>query len=284
MTVRSTSRGLVAASHPGPTAVVTTLSAVLLAGAGATAGRGLLATGAVLAGQLSIGWSNDWIDARRDASIGRYDKPVVSGDVSVRLLRSAAWAAAAVCAVLSLATGVLPGLVHLVAVASAWAYNVRLKDSVWSWLPYAVSFGLLPAFLTLTLPSRPLPAAWAVGCAALLGVGAHVANVLPDLEADAETGVRGLPHRLGRRASGVVAPVVLVAGVATGVLGTLHAPGGLPELGVLAVGVVAALLAVDAGLVAFARPRSRTPFALSMAVAALCVLLLVASGPALIGR
>ena len=284
MTPRSTLRGLVAACHPGPTAVVTALSAVLLAGAGAVFARGLLATAAVLAGQLSIGWSNDWIDARRDASVGRYDKPVVVGDVSVLLLRTSAWVAAAVCTVLSLATGLRPGVVHLVAVAFAWSYNVRLKDSVWSWLPYAVSFGLLPAFLTLTLPGAPLPAAWAVACAALLGVGAHVANVLPDLEADAETGVRGLPHRLGRRRSGVLAPAVLIAGVAVGVLGTLHAPGGLPALGVLAVGALAAVLAVDAGVVAMTRPRSRSPFALSMAVAGLCVVLLVASGPALIGR
>jgi len=204
--------------------------------------------------------------------------------VSVDLLRVSAWVAAAACTLLSLATGLRPGLVHLVAVGFAWAYNVRLKDSVWSWLPYAVSFGLLPAFLTLTLQGAPLPAVWAVACAALLGFGAHVANVLPDLEADAETGVRGLPHRLGRRASGVLAPAVLIAGVAVGVGGTLHAPGGLPALGVLAVGVLAAVLAIDAGAVAMTRPRSRTPFALSMTVAGLCVLLLVASGPALIGR
>src|SRR3712207_7375206 len=32
-----------------------------------------------------------------------------------------------------------------------------------------------------------------------LGVGAHLLNVLPDLEDDAATGVRGLPHVLGPR-------------------------------------------------------------------------------------
>jgi 4-hydroxybenzoate polyprenyltransferase len=158
---------------------------------------------------------------------------------------------------------------------------VRLKDSVWSWLPYAVSFGLLPVFLVLTVPGAA-PAWWVVGCAALLGTGAHVANVLPDLEDDAATGVRGLPHRLGRRVSGVLAPVLLVGGVAAAVLGTLHAHGGLPALGVLGVAVVAAVLAVDAGVVALARPQSRTPFSLSMAVAVLCVLLVVGSAGAMV--
>ncbi len=282
----SVARGLVSACHPGPTVVVTLMSAALLLGAGSGWAGALLATAAVLTGQLSIGWSNDWLDARRDRSAARWAKPVVSGAVTERLLRSASFAAATACLLLSLATGLRPGAVHVVAVAFAWAYNLRLKDSLWSWLPYAVSFGLLPLFLVMTLPGAPVAAPWAVGCAALLGAGAHVANVLPDLEDDAATGVRGLPHVLGRRVAGIVAPVVLVAGVAVGVLGTLHAPGGLPALGVLGVlgvAAVAAVLAVDAGVVALTRPRSRAPFGLSMAVAALCVVLLVGSGRAILG-
>ncbi|WP_372594344.1 UbiA family prenyltransferase [Actinotalea sp.] len=282
MSTGATVRGLVSACHPGPTAVVTALSAALLLGTGATARTALLATAAVLTGQLSIGWSNDWLDAGRDATAVRRDKPSVRGVVSVALLRAVAVVAAVLCVALSLATGVRPGLVHLVAVAVAWAYNLRLKDSVWSWAPYAVSFGLLPVFLVMTLPGQPLAAAWAVGCAAFLGTGAHVANVLPDLEDDAATGVRGLPHRIGRRRSGQLAPALLVVGVAFGVLGTLHAPGGLPALGVIGVGAVAAVLAVDAGVLAVTRPRSRAPFGLSMTVAGLCVLLLVFSGSSLV--
>ena len=34
---------------------------------------------AVLAGQLSTGWSNDWFDAGRDTAVGRTDKPIVAG-------------------------------------------------------------------------------------------------------------------------------------------------------------------------------------------------------------
>ena len=69
--------GLVAASHPVPTAVVTALAVVLVAGAGATAGTVALASAAVLAGQLSVGLSNDWLDARRDTAAGRtgVDRP-----------------------------------------------------------------------------------------------------------------------------------------------------------------------------------------------------------------
>lgn len=274
----ATLRGLVLASHPGPTAVVTALSAALVVGVGGRPATVALVTAAVLTGQLSIGWSNDWVDARRDTAVRRADKPVVAGLVSAGQLRAAALAALTSCVALSLAVGLLPGAVHIVAVASAWAYNVRLKASAWSWFPFALSFGLLPAFLVLSLPGRPLPAAWAVAAGALLGTGAHVANVLPDLEDDHRTGVRGLPHRWGRTTSSVVAPAVLVAAVLVVVLGPDAPPGAFAVAGA----GVAVVLAVTAGVVALSRHRSRLPFRLSMAVAALCVVLLVGAGPEMV--
>lgn len=261
---------LVRATHAGPTAVVTALSAGLLASLGAPLWRGVVATSAVLSGQLSVGWSNDWIDAGRDLAVGRRDKPVVAGDVSAATLRTCAVLAAASCVVLSLATGPVPGVVHLVAVASAWTYNAGLKRTVWSWAPYAVSFALLPVFLARAAGVADVP--WRLAAAGgLLGVGAHLANALPDLEDDAATGVVGLPHRLGRRAASVLAPVALVgaAVVAAGVGGT----------GRVAGAGVAAVLAAAAGGVGVLRPRSRLPFTLSMAVAAVCVVLLATAGP-----
>ena len=41
----------------------------------------------------------------------------------------------------SLASGLLAGLAHLVGVAAAWAYNLGLKSTRISWVPYAVAFG-----------------------------------------------------------------------------------------------------------------------------------------------
>lgn len=263
--------GLVAASHPVPTAVVTLLALVLTAGVGASGPTLALVGVAVLTGQLSVGLSNDWLDAPRDRSAGRADKPVATGAVPVGAVRTAALAAAAVCAVASWATGPAAGTAHVVAVASAWGYNLGLKRTAASWVPYAVSFGLLPAFGLLAAGSA-VPAALVL-TGALLGTGAHVANVLPDLEDDDATGVRGLPHRLGRRASSVLAPILLAAGVGVVVAGL---PG--RSAPVLAAAALAGMLAATAGLVAVRRPASRAPFLLSMVVAALAVLLLVTSG------
>lgn len=271
-------RGLVVASHFPPTVMVTAFALALSAGIGAGARTTTLVALAVLTGQLSVGWSNDWLDARRDVAVGRADKPVVTGLVTAATLRAAALVALGACVVLSLATGLLPGVVHVVAVGVAWSYNALLKATWWSWAPYAVSFGLLAVFVVLAAPGEGRPAPWAVAAAALLGVGAHVANTLPDLEDDAATGVRGLPHRLGRRASSVLAPVLLAAASALVVLAPPTPPGPVTW----ALGAVAVALALAAGVVGVVRPRSRAPFALSMAVAGVCVVLLVLAAPAVV--
>jgi len=97
----------------------------------------------------------------------------------------------------SLPLGILFVLVHAVAFAGGWIYNAWLKHTAFSAVPYLLSFGLLPALATLALPVPALPAWWAVLAGALLGLAAHIANVLPDLADDDATGVRGMPHRLG---------------------------------------------------------------------------------------
>lgn len=271
-------RGFVLATHPGPTAVVTALATGLAIGVGAPSVTVLLVAAAVLTGQLSVGWSNDWVDAARDLAVHRAAKPVVRGLVSATALRAAAVAAVAACTVLSLMTGVVPGLAHLAAVASAWAYNLRLKGTVLSWLPYAVSFSLLLVFVVRARPDAPEPPWWGLLAAALLGIGAHVANVLPDLEDDRATGVRGLPHRLGHSRATAMALTTLVAASSVVVLGPARPPSAVTLTG----GAVAVALSAVAAGVALTRPRSVWPFRLSMAVAATCVALLVAAGPDLL--
>ncbi|WP_246131046.1 UbiA family prenyltransferase [Cellulomonas aerilata] len=278
MAVGRTARALAMACHPGPAVAVTLFAAALAAGVGGSPWTTAGVAAAVLAGQLSVGWSNDWIDAGRDVAVGRTDKPVATGAVPAATVGGAAAVAALACAGLSFALGWRAGLTHVAAVAVAWAYNARLKGSVWSWLPYAVSFSLLACVVTLALPGRSVPPGWAVAAAGLLGVGAHLANVLPDLEDDAATGVRGLPHRLGRTRTSLLAPVVLLVATASVVAG----PPGPPAAGAWAGGALAAVLALAAVVVALRRTRSRVPFTAAIAVAAVDVVLLVAASGSLV--
>ena len=265
---------LVRACHPEPTAAVTLIATALAVSAGLGA-RSLLVTAAFLTGQLSVGWSNDWIDAARDARTGRTDKPVARGDLPVEVVRAAALTALALCVPLSLALGVRAGLLHLGAVVAAWSYNARLKSSLLSWAPYALAFGAVPSIVTLALPEPAAAPVWATAAGALLGVGAHLTNVLPDLEEDLATGVRGLPHVLGPRRSAALAAVLLLAAAAVLALG----PGQPGPVVAVTVGVAAAVTAV--GLVRARRAGSRDAFRAAILVAALCVGLLVARGAAL---
>jgi 4-hydroxybenzoate polyprenyltransferase len=256
---------LLGACHPGPALAVTVLAGLLAGAVGLGPGGVTLVVAAVLAGQLSIGWSNDLIDLARDRAVGRGDKPLVDGRVSERSVRVACGVALVATVPLSLACGWLAGLVHLVCVAAGWSYNLGVKATPWSWLPYAVAFGGLPAFISLTENPDQLPPLWMSLAGALLGVGAHFVNVLPDLADDAATGVRGLPHRLGARWSPVVAAAVLVAAAVVIVVGA-------PVTGVVAV----VALVVTAGLAAIALlARGRTPFRAAIAMALVDVAMLV---------
>jgi 4-hydroxybenzoate polyprenyltransferase len=263
----TTARALVRASHPGPTAAVTTLTGLLAVAAGHGWRSGLVVTGAVAAGQFTIGWSNDVIDAARDRAVGRRDKPVARGEVSDALVRRAIAVAGLVCVALSLACGAASAAVHLLlGVASGWAYNLGLKRTPWSFVPYAVAFGALPAVVTLALPQPVAPPGWMVAAGALLGVGAHLLNALPDLADDERTGVRGLPHRLGPRTVRWVAPAVLTAASAVTVLGPR---GSVPTWAWLALGACLAL----AGLALVG--RGRVPFVAAIGIAAIDVVSLV---------
>lgn len=267
-----TVRALVAASHPLPTAAVTTFVAVVAVAAGRSAADCVLVALAVLTGQLSIGWCNDAVDAPRDVTLGRTDKPIATGAVSRRLVAGAAVLAFAACVPLSLATGVLAGAVHLVGVLAGWTYDAGVKRTVFSFVPYAVGFGALPAFVTLGLPGTPWPAVWGVAAAALLGVGAHLANAVPDIDGDLRTGVRGLPQRLGERTTRLLLPAPMLAAAAFLVLG----PPGPPAVpGWLALAVCGAL-SVTAALA----PR-RHSFRAAVGAAAVAVVLFAAGASAL---
>jgi 4-hydroxybenzoate polyprenyltransferase len=257
---------LLRAAHAGPTVAVTTVVARLAFGQELPAARGVVVTAAVFAGQLTIGWGNDLVDASRDHQVGRSDKPLATGELRASTVVACLAGAAVACVVLSFLVGWRSGLVHLgLGVASGHAYNLWLKRTPWSWLPYAVAFGTLPAVVTLADVPHHWPPVWMMVTAAALGVAAHFLNALPDLGADEATGVRGLPHRLGAGASRVAAIVLLVAASAVAVLG----PVGTPDAWAWGALVVVLGLAVLAYV-----GRGRTPFQAAIAIALVDVLLL----------
>ena len=170
-----------------------------------TSAQGLnlaLFVAAVLCGQLSVGWLNDFVDASLDGSVARSDKPVVAGTLQRSALRVPIAIAMIFVVPLSLlAAGFIGGLAHILAVASAHVYNLYLSRTSWSWLPYAVSFGLLPLFVAQTASAELWPETAMIVLFSLVGVIAHLLNALPDIELDRNAGKGGLAVSLGRQKS-----------------------------------------------------------------------------------
>jgi 4-hydroxybenzoate polyprenyltransferase len=232
----------------------------------------LLIVPAVLAGEVSIGLSNDAADAPRDRLAGRADKPIATG----QLARRTAWVAAGValassvvlCFLVSQATGVI----NLMMMAAGWAYNLGLKSTVWSGPAYLVGFGLIPAFAASTFPAGAHARPWGYAAAALLGLGGHFTNVLPDLDGDERSGVRGQPQRLaGAGRYGPPAVRVLAFAMLLTATGLIAAAQWADHPVTTLVGVVLVLAVAVAGLLG----RGKLPFFAALAIAVVDVLILI---------
>jgi 4-hydroxybenzoate polyprenyltransferase len=262
---------LLLACHPLPCLAVTALVTAMAISAGIH-GRSALLAAAVLSGQLSVGWSNDAIDAPLDARAGRGDKPIATGAVSRRVVAWSAASALLATVPLSLALGWRAGGFHLIAVVLAWSYNLGLKRTIISPLPYTVAFGLVPVVVAAMLPGSPEPVDLLVIAGAACGVAAHFANTVGDVVEDAMTGVHGLPQRVGPAASTVIAGGF----VALAVLHVLKAAGANPLTVTAAIVDVGVALALP---LAVRRPTSRRlAFRLVIAAVVLLVAAFVISG------
>jgi len=174
------------------------------------------------AGQATIGWTNDVHDAEADSAAGRVNKPLVRGDVGRESLRVAILVSASLTIPLSLlAAGWLGGAAHIAAVGSALVYNLYLARTVWSWVPYAASFALMPVFIAQAIAPSSWPTLPLVSLSVVVGVAAHLLNAIPDIAIDRAAGWGGIAVTLGRRRALVAvfllaALAALTAGAAVG--------------------------------------------------------------------
>jgi 4-hydroxybenzoate polyprenyltransferase len=265
------SRSLLQSSHPIPSLVVASLTTSFAWAAGLGWWQVVVVFVAMVTNQFGIGLGNDWIDADRDMRSGRGDKPVAAGIIPAATVRNTAIVLGTVALGASALLGPWPLLCQAVMLGAGWWYNLHAKSHWSSPLSYLVGFGLLPVFPLLALTPPHLPAGWIIAVAGLLGIAAHFANALPDLDEDKNTGIRGLPQLLGPRLSGVLTIVtVSVAAALIGLLGE-----GLPIWVRVLAGALAIGTASVAGVLAFYPRPPRIIFPLVMVSAAICTLAIV---------
>jgi 4-hydroxybenzoate polyprenyltransferase len=210
--VQRTIRGFLEATHFGPTVLVVTIT-FFLSRVQYSVTDSLRIAVAILAGQCVVGWTNDLIDLPLDRAAGRSKKPLVSGKIKVEQLKPAIFIALFLALLLSLIgpLGLKGTLVHALGLLSATSYNLKLKKTSLSFLPYVFSFGSLPWAIYLSAGKNP--PIWLVLGFIFFSSSFHFLNVLKDLETDVAQGVLGLPQQVGRTASLLIASLLFIAGL-----------------------------------------------------------------------
>ena len=263
--------GLLKSTHPIPSFAVTSFTVLLAIGYGMPLEKLVLVGLGMLFQQFSVGLSNDWLDYERDKIVGRNDKPTVRFEVSAKLVRNASLVSAVIALVFAMSLGWEVLLTMVAMLVVGWSYNLGLKSNALSALPYAVGFGIVPVFVTLSLSIPQLPLWWVMVAAGLLGVAAHFANALPDLMDDRETGVRALPHMLGQRVSALA---ISGAAALASLLVVTQSASLNPTLAWLGFGLTMGLVIAASGLALRPKPP-RVIFHLLIAAAFVNVALLV---------
>ena len=214
------------AVHPFPSLVVTavTIAMAFIVDSQPALSVALPLGLGMLCYQFAIGLANDLVDASDDAA----NKPWKAIPRGVIPRRTAVVLVAALAGAGMLVTSALPlsaWLIGMAGLACGLAYDVQLKRTPLSWLPFALAVPLIPVWVFVAFDRWDALLWWAFPLGALLGLALHLANQTPDVPKKSQ--IRGLAHRLGTERSanlalglvgtaGIVAFVVLLfAGAAT---------------------------------------------------------------------
>lgn len=192
--------GAVRIVHPFPTLlnVAVTAGLAVVAADGipepSTLGRMVIV---MLFAQSAIGVTNDLFDRDLDAKTKPW-KPLVSGAVRPATATGMALGLIAATAVIAITLGPASFALAMLGMGCGLAYDVRLKRSPLSAIPFMIAIPTLPVWVWVTLDAWEAVLWWLLPLGALIGLSLHLANTLPDIDNDARHGVRGLAHRLGK--------------------------------------------------------------------------------------
>jgi len=205
-------KGLLKASHFGPTLLVTAISFGFATYYWWEGPAYVIAFG-VFTGQLVVGWSNDLYDFEDDLKHNRQNKPLVNGVITKEFLQRCLRLMVPFSFIANLGgpLGVNGGLVYMFGVACGVAYNFYFKFSILSPLPFAIAFAALPSCIAISKDITPPTWMWLGG--ALFGMAAHFINVIKDMKQDQISEIKGLPQRLGTRKSIVAAALLIALGL-----------------------------------------------------------------------
>ena len=212
-----------------------TLTSFLLAANLWWEGPAIIIAIGVFLGQLLVGYTNDLYDLADDLKHNRSSKPLVSRLITSNQLITAIKVVTPLAVLVNIfgPLGVKGGLIYLLGVGIGISYNFYFKSTPLSPLPYALAFAALVS--SIVFATNRTPPLWLIASASLLGVAAHFANVLKDLDQDLSSGIKGLPQLIGKKNSRVVVSALLI--ITTLLLNNVN-----PNSPLLVIGLIAAII------------------------------------------
>ncbi len=236
--------------HPIPS-LLTTLAAMGFAGIfgiGPRDRRFWWIAAIMLLVQFSISALNEWADADLDRHAGR-QRPIPLGLVSPGVTLGIAVVCAVGAFLLCVLSHLGPFALLLVGVGTAcgWAYDLWLKATPLSFVPFAIAFPLMPFWIGV-LAGRPLTslAVLFIG-GSPLATAIHLADAIPDRDRDREVGLKTLAVALGKPGAEMAASGLLLLGTMVSIVLLIRRDqtsiGALSLAAVVASGVVVGLSA-----------------------------------------
>lgn len=138
---------------------------------------------------------NDILDRHHDRDVYIW-RPIpadlVDRDRALRLTQFLAVLAIALAASL----GWRPALIAIAGLAAAYLYNVRLKATPFSWVPFALAFALIPVWVAESVDRFDDVLWWSFPVGLSGGLATYIAIKLPDYERDDTDHTRNFLHWL----------------------------------------------------------------------------------------
>ena len=176
--------------------------------------------------QAAIGTLNDLVDEPFDRLV-KPAKPIPSGAVGRGRARILAIGLTAIGLALAAVSGPVVFAIAVLGLGIGVAYDLRIKGTIWSWLPFALGVPLLPVFAWFG-GAGDLPPAFALLLPAGVAAGAFlaIANLLADVDRDRASGVETLATRLGASTAWRIGAILAVLVVAVALVSMVALGGG----------------------------------------------------------
>jgi 4-hydroxybenzoate polyprenyltransferase len=229
--------------HPFPSVLVAavTVAIVPLADPGAEVALYVVLGLGMLCYQFAIGVANDLADAEADAATKPW-KPIARGALSRRaaVVLTAAFVGAGMLVTSGLE--LLPWLIGIAGLACGLAYDVQFKRTRWSWVPWAIAFPLIPAWVYAAADAWDPLLWWAFPLGGLLALSLYFANQAPGADTEGAAGVTGLAQDLGERRARALAFLLFGLAASGAVVVLVFESAGAALLAAIAAGISALIV------------------------------------------